>query len=178
MKPRRPRYALIERQVEQLLAVAGVIAPPVPIEDIVRSRSIDLRFADLGQGVSGVLVRDGSAMVIGVNRKHPKARQRFTAAHELAHALLHEGDPVHYDPGFRVNLRSELSSQGIDVEEVEANHFAASLLMPSALLMADPDVFMIDAEDNEALAPLAQRFGVSTLAMGLRLSKLGSRMRP
>ena len=68
----------------------------------------------------GFSVRDQASLVIGVNRKHSSTRQRFTAAHELGHALLHDGDPVHYDPGFRVDLRSELSSQGTDVEEMEA----------------------------------------------------------
>ena len=35
-------------------------------------------------------------MVIGVNRRHAKTRQRFTAAHELGHALLHRGAAVHH----------------------------------------------------------------------------------
>lgn len=177
MKPRRPRHGLIERQVTQLLAGAGVTAPPVPIERIIKSRGIKLHVTDLGKEASGVLVRGNSSLVIGVNRKDPRTRQRFTAAHELGHALLHDGDPVHYDPGFRVNLRSELSSQGVDVEEVEANQFAASILMPSEFLLADPDAFLIDAEDPEALAPLARKFGVSTLALSLRLSRLALRSR-
>jgi Zn-dependent peptidase ImmA (M78 family) len=175
MKPRRPRYGLIEREVMQLLSEAGVSGPPVPIEDIIRSRGIELRSADLGNDASGVLVRDGRSLVIGVNRKHARARQRFTAAHELGHALLHEGEPVHYDVTFRVNLRSELSSQGVDVEEMEANHFAASILMPRPFLLLDPKVFLVDLEDSEAMAPLAKRFGVSTMAMGLRLSRLAAR---
>jgi Zn-dependent peptidase ImmA (M78 family) len=175
MKPRRPRYGLIEREVMQLLSAAGVSGPPVPIEDIIRSRGIELRLADLGSDASGVLVRDGTTMVIGVNRKHARTRQRFTAAHELGHALLHEGEPVHYDLFFRVNLRSELSAQGVDVEEVEANHFAASILMPRTFLLLEPEVFLVDAEDSEAMAPLAKKFGVSTMAMGLRLSRLGTR---
>ncbi len=174
MKSRGPRYALIKRQVTKLLSDAGVTAPPVPIEKIIRSHGIKLRVADLGHSASGVLVRGEGSIVIGVNRKDPRTRQRFTAAHELGHALLHDGDPVHYDPGFRINLRSDLSSRGVDVEEVEANHFAASILMPSEFLLADPDAFLIDAEDPEAMAPLAKKFGVSTLAMSLRLSRLAS----
>jgi Zn-dependent peptidase ImmA (M78 family) len=177
MRPRKPRYALIERRVLELLTESGVEAPPVPINEIIRSRGIELRIAELGKEASGVLVRDGTSLVIGVNRQHARTRQRFTAAHELGHALLHEGDPVHYDPGFRVNLRSELSSQGVDVEEMEANHFAACILMPSLFLQAIPDVFLIDIEDSTALEPLAKKFGVSPLAMALRLSRLGERNR-
>jgi Zn-dependent peptidase ImmA (M78 family) len=61
--------------------------PPVPVEDLIRAPGIELRFPDLGSDVSGVLVRQPEGMVIGVNRRHAKTRQRFTAAHELGHAV-------------------------------------------------------------------------------------------
>jgi Zn-dependent peptidase ImmA (M78 family) len=172
MSTGRPRYSLAERKATDLLSHAGLTQPPVPVEDLIRAQGIELRFPDLGGDVSGVLVRQSEGMVIGVNRRHAKTRQRFTAAHELGHALLHRGAAVHHDAVFRVNLRSDLSSQGVDAEEVEANHFAASLLMPRAFLEADPGAFLCEAEDPASLNLLVRRYGVSTHAMALRLTTL------
>lgn len=177
MKVVRPRYQVVERTVSGLLQRAGIIAPAVPIEKLIQAEGIKLLYPDLGKDASGVLVRKDGTMVIGVNRTHSKTRQRFTAAHELAHALLHEGTDVHHDATFRVNLRSDLSSQGIDPEEVEANYFAACLLMPRDFLEADPKAFLVDAEDATAVAALARSYGVSAHAMSLRLAILASRRR-
>src|SRR3712207_456454 len=126
---------------------------------------------------SGVLVRDGQRTVIGVNRLQPATRQRFTAAHELGHALLHDGAEVHHDEAFKVNLRSSRSALGTDPIEVEANRFAACLLMPAAFIEADPDAFLVDVEDPAAVASLAKRYGVSSHAMALRLASLAARAR-
>jgi Zn-dependent peptidase ImmA (M78 family) len=71
-----------------------------------------------------------------------------------------------------VNLRSDLSSQGIDPEEIEANYFAACLLMPREFLEADPTAFFVDVEDATAVASLARSYGVSAHAMSLRLAGL------
>ena len=107
-----------------------------------------------------------------MNKKQAPARQRFTLAHELAHALLHPGKEVRFDKDFRVNLRSEASGLGVDVEEIEANFFAASLLMPRRFLQADPEAALVDVEDARAVARLATRYGVSPHAMTIRLGNL------
>lgn len=174
MRLGRPRYSMVERKATDLLVTAVIQHAPVPVEHLIKAQGIELHYPDLGRDVSGVLVRRPSGMVIGVNRRHAKTRQRFTAAHELGHALLHQGAEVHHDEVFRVNLRSDLSSQGVDPEEVEANHFAASLLMPRSFLEADPSAFLVDAEDVTAIAILARRYGVSPHAMGLRLASLSA----
>ena len=172
MKLARPRFTLVEKTADQLLRKSGVVAPAVPVADLIAAQGIKLLYPNLGKDASGVLVRKDGATVIGVNRSHPKTRQRFTAAHELGHALLHDGTDVRHDESFRVNLRSDLSSQGIDPEEIEANHFAACLLMPRSFLEDDPTAFYVDAEDATAVATLARSYGVSAHAMGLRLARL------
>ena len=116
-----------EQLADSLLREAGVTDAPVPIEEIIRGQGVLVRVMDLKE-VSGLVVRDNNHTVIGVNRAHPLTRRRFTLAHELAHALLHEGKEVHYDTDFRVDFRSGTSSLGIDVVEMEANFFAASIL--------------------------------------------------
>ena len=172
MKPIRPRFGLVERQANDILAAAGIVGPAVPINELIAAQGIQLLYPNLGNEASGVLVRKDGSTVIGVNRAHAKTRQRFTAAHELGHALLHTGTDIHHDNGFQVNLRSDLSSQGIDPEEIEANYFAACLLMPRSFLEADPMAFYVDVEDATSVAALARSYGVSAHAMGLRLARL------
>jgi Zn-dependent peptidase ImmA (M78 family) len=175
MTPIRPRYARIEQLTDSLLREARVPDAPVPIDEIVRGQGIVIRLMDLKE-ISGLVVRDGTRTVIGVNRDHAPTRRRFTMAHELAHALLHEGQEVRYDQDFRVDFRSGASSLGNDVVEMEANFFAASILMPWRFLEADPLVAGLDFEDAEAaVKPLAARYRVSPHAMSIRLGNLSAR---
>ncbi|WP_216856884.1 ImmA/IrrE family metallo-endopeptidase [Acidisoma sp. S159] len=170
----RPRYTRIEQLTDALMVAAGVNTPPVPVDRIVQAQGIAIRATSLGD-VSGLVVRKGKEVVIGVNKDHPLTRRRFTIAHELAHALLHHGEEVRYDRDFRVNLRSEASGLGVDIEEIEANFFAARLLMPRRFLEADPEAALVDMEDAQAVGRLAKRYGVSVHAMSIRLGTLAVR---
>ena len=175
MIPARPRYGRIEQLADELLRKGGITGPAVPIDEIARSQRIAVRLMDLKE-VSGLVVRNGSATVIGVNKVHAPTRRRFTTAHELAHALLHEGEEVHYDRDYRVDFRSAASSLGVDVKEMEANFFAASILMPRRFLEADPLVADLDLEDAaDAIEMLARRYRVSQHAMSIRLGHLATR---
>ena len=78
------------------------------------------------------------------------------------------------DHEFRVRLRSDVSSQGTDVAEREANFFAASLLMPKHFVEQDlegSDFF--DLLDDEFVNTLARKYGVSSQAFVNRLKSLG-----
>lgn len=174
MSERRPRFAFIERLAEGLLKENGVTKAPVPVERLARAKGCRVVKYDI-KDISGVLFRSATEVVIGVNSKQPPQRQRFTIAHELGHFLLHEGQEVHYDKDYRLSLRSELSSAGTDVEEVEANFFAASLLMPDHFLKMDPRTAEVDIEDGRAVAILAKVYGVSVQAMTNRVLRMVSR---
>lgn len=175
MKPLRARYARIERVVSSLLEDFGVSEAPVPIERIVKGSGITLQSGDLGE-VSGLLARSLAKTTIGVNSSHPRTRQRFTIAHEFAHYILHEGIVSHIDKEYRVNFRSAESSEGTDIEEIEANFFAATILMPKKFLDEDE---AIKAIDNDALVrELAARYKVSGHAMSLRLANIYKFQRP
>ena len=166
---RRARYAKIDAMVTRLLVQHGQERPPVRIERIAKDLGIELRSGDLDD-VSGVLVRQGNSAVIGTNSTQSVQRQRFTIAHELGHFLLHEGITNHVDRSYRVNFRSAESSQATNVEEIEANYFAASILMPKHML---DELAAEEALDNDAMvADLAREFRVSRLAMSLRLANL------
>src|SRR5262245_61528186 len=104
-----------------------VESPPVPVERLAEGLGAEIVYQSFEGDVSGMLYRDENRNLIGVNSAHGANRQRFTIAHEIGHLKLHAGKPVFVDSfGGRVNLRDGTS----DLQEVEANAFAASLLMP------------------------------------------------
>ncbi len=167
--PRRARYTKIENLVSSLLEKHQVDQAPVPVERIVASYGIQLRKGDL-EDVSGLIVRAGTSVTIGVNAKQSRKRQRFTIAHEFGHFLLHEGMSSHVDKNYRVNFRSDESSLAVDVEEIEANFFAATLLMPKAFLHKANAVDAVDSD--RSVAELAAMFNVSQHAMSLRIGNV------
>lgn len=162
---------LMERRTEQLLLEAGVDIVPVPVKQVAAYLGIKIELADLGEDCSGVLVRNGDRAVIGVNKEHHDNRQRFSIAHEIAHFVLHKGD-TYVDKGYRVHFRDLESGSGTKTEEMDANAFAAALLMPATWVR---DFFYqqpFDLTEDAVLAMLAKKFEVSTQAMTYRLMRL------
>src|SRR5579864_7805419 len=158
-KPLRVRYTRIRRLVDDLVQKYGLSRAPINIERVARGEGASVLTKRLEDELSGFLIKATEQFIIGVNSRHAPTRQRFTIAHELGHALLHKFDDVHVDHAFK--LRSPLSSQAVDVEEIEANTFAAWVLMPQVMLMKDLERTGIDVEDDEGIGDLAKRYGVS-----------------
>src|SRR5260370_41830664 len=121
----------IENLVEQLLQKHGISEAPVPVHTIAKSEGLSVVEASLNAEVSGALVRTQGLSGIAVNSSHHPNRRRFTVAHELSHFLLdHKGKEDHIDWQFTIIRRDGVSSEASDFQEIEANFFAASLLMP------------------------------------------------
>lgn len=163
---------MIRDKAERVLQNAGVSMPPVPVEQIAAFLGASVRYSPFEGELAGLLVRDDhSRVVIGVNSSHHPNRQRFTIAHECGHLLLHEGG-TYVDKSFRVNLRDDISSMAIDPEEIEANRFAAELLMPYRMLLDDLRRHEIDFENEAAIQSLAKRYAVSLQAMTHRIANV------
>lgn len=149
---------------------------PIDIELIVSSEGVILHREKLEDAVSGMLVIKNNQVVIGVNAKHHPNRQRFTIAHEFGHYLLHRNlSNIFFDESL-VFFRDEQSSEGSKYQEIEANNFAAELLMPEKLLrekITQQPVDAFDDSDNSLIQQLAKNFGVSIQALTIRLTKLG-----
>jgi Zn-dependent peptidase ImmA (M78 family) len=161
----------IELHARRLLNAARIDKPPVPVERVAKCLNIKVDKSDLGHDCSGVLIRQGDRAVIGVNRADHPNRERFTIAHEIGHYVLHERE-TYVDTGYRVNFRDLDSGSGTKSEEVEANRFAAALLMPEAMVkVAFNDLaFDLAGTKDDELRKLADLFGVSTQAMAYRLA--------
>jgi len=133
--------------------------------------------------LAGMLIRQTGRTIIGVNNAHHRNRKRFTIAHELGHLLLHDLN-LHVDHNFkvrrepaetptRVRRRDEISSLAVDPLEMEANRFAAEILMPYEMVRADLAGANFDYENIEEVKPLAKRYIVSSQAMLHRIANIG-----
>ncbi len=146
---------------------------PIDVEAIIVAHNIAIRKRPLEETVSGMLVVKKDHATIGVNESHHPNRQRFTLAHELGHFLLHSNSSSVFIDASPIFFRDETSSEGSKLQEIEANAFAAELLMPENTLRRVINNQPLDAFDEGAVRRLAAQFGVSTQAITIRLTKLG-----
>lgn len=150
---------------------------PFPFNNILKSKSeVEIIYlSSIGEHLSGAILysKDSDKFVIAVNDSKPKTRQYFTVAHELGHYYLHK-DLIKNQEGFvdgentldnsPVLFRDDLARNS-EIER-EANRFAATLIMPEHLVRnAWKELGNVDK--------CAEVFGVSVLAMSIRLEKLG-----
>jgi Zn-dependent peptidase ImmA (M78 family) len=163
--PSRPLSAwetrqVLDRQATRLLKLTETFGPPVPIEAIAATlpRVIVRRAAELPS--SGRAQWTGHAWVLLVASSEPKVRQRYSLAHELCHVIWH---PL--APGVLPATHRASADQRI---EYACEYFAACLLMPRVWMKRA--YFDEGIQDVPALARL---FGVSWIAMRVRLEQLG-----
>ena len=143
---------------------------PADVVDLIRKLGISYEEKPMEYGADGRIDFDGNSYKITVNSNQSRQRRKFTAAHEVAHFLLHrdllrrEG---HLDRLFDAAGRNNPSAPFTARHEVEANKLAAQILMPRDAIISR----MVWEEYN--LRRLADAFGVSPAAMEIRLKVLG-----
>ena len=140
---------------------------PVDVDSIARELGVHL-VRDYLVGISGKIQRDAKGKyTIVVNASDSPARQRFTIAHEIAHFLYHRdliGDGVADSPAYRSPDERIYNDTPLEKRhEVQANQFAANLLMPKELVRSLELHF-----PNLSDAELADRLGVSLPALRVR----------
>jgi Zn-dependent peptidase ImmA (M78 family) len=167
----------IEGKVTDLLLKHGVDEPPVRVDKLARAEGLQIVEMAISGDISGALIRSTEVAGIAVNAKQHPNRKRFTIAHELAHYLFAHSNEDHIDWQFAILRRDEKSSDASDEREIEANAFAANLLMPTNFLKADLKRytnFRGELElDEAARQALARKYKVSEMAMTYRLVNLG-----
>ena len=164
-------------QGESLAELFGFNKPPVDVNAVAKRLGLKVVHLDLGKDVSGLLISKRDSTVIAVQEDDPVNRKRFTIAHEIGHFhLRHQFEPgehVHVDRGHLITPRNSRSSTGVDSKEIEANQFAACLLMPSKLVMERIKALKVKSLCDDHVERLAKEFQVSEQAMTIRLSTLG-----
>lgn len=157
-------------QATKILHQYGIRDVPVDVETLCKELGVKVETELLDDDTSGVIIMKNDRAVIGVNRNHHPNRQRFTIAHELGHFILHKNEQeVFVD---RRLYRDSHSATGEDIFEIEANTFAAEILMPEAIIYQYIET-EIDLYDEVLIRNLARKFGVSEQAFTIRLMNLG-----
>lgn len=177
---KRYRRTQIEQIAADLLEQYGIRRAPIDVEKLAHKLGYDVVFEHLRNDVSGTVLRDDDGSItIGINTFHPEVRQRFSIAHEIGHATLHVSslkDKPIVDTPARLLYRDGLSGLGEDPLEIQANQFAAGLLMPREMVAAVGQR-LVDQDrritSNQLVERLAERFNVSTQAMRYRLVTFG-----
>ncbi len=160
----------INKRADELLTQAGVTKAPVPVLEVAEKAGVTVKFGPLPDELSGFLLHEKGAVILGVNSLHHRRRQAFTIAHELGHFLLHPR--ANFVDHKILYFRDSRSSQAGDAQEMEANEFAAELLMPPRFLARLLKGETVDLEDDEKIEVLAKKLGVSTQALTFRLINL------
>ena len=166
-----------ETLVEGIIGQVPDMPVPVPVEDIARALDIaDITPIGTDSFEGGLVTdRDKSEGVILVNRKGSRRRQRFTVGHELGHFLM----PLHLpEDGMRfmctaADMRRSDSPKATNRAarmEVEANRFAANLLMPATAFRRD--LAKSAAPDVALLLRLCDRYDTSKEATARRFCEL------
>ncbi|AXH00542.1 ImmA/IrrE family metallo-endopeptidase (plasmid) [Deinococcus wulumuqiensis] len=144
--------------VEKLINECEIREPPLNIYQLILFYDqLEIEFRYFSEKFEGACLTFGPAIektiVLNSNFDCRWYRRRFTAAHEFGHALFHDG----YD----FNL---LSKREIKRVEMEANSFAAMLLMPQNLLEK-----LHSAYGFLSTGMISSIFGVSKKAAKFRL---------
>ena len=167
---RKPEAQRIDQQTSELLRSFGLFSAPVDVQAVATRLGARVVFADLDDEVSGFLLLERKLITIAVNKSHHFNRQRFTIAHECGHLYLHadHGDQIWVDKQTTLFYRDSNASSGEQRAEIQANQFAAGLLMPEQLLLDNLVSEMREADVYQ----LALKFQVSEQSMLLRLGSL------
>ena len=169
----------LKKIVRDLLLQFDINSVPVDVESIATQIGAEIRREDFDEDLSGFALQKNGSKFIGINSTEGHERQRFTIAHELGHLILHKQDNVNYDAGVGlVLLREAHSVRGSDIKEVEANRFAAELLMPEQIIRqdlsghGDIDLMSDESKTGDFISEMATKYDVSYQAMQIRLTAL------
>lgn len=174
-----PRDA-VERKAQRLLDQHKLQRAPIDVGKLAERAGYRVVFRYFDEAdLSATVIREANGQItLGINTLHAPVRQRFSIAHEIGHAQLHlqnDGEALFVDPPAGVLFRDSRASLGEDPREINANQFAAALLMPKEMVrhaltkLAKSGALTIDA----AVSRLATQFEVSPQAMRYRLVVLG-----
>ena len=145
------------------------LALPIDLHALAKSRGILVEAKpSAAKGVSGMLLRVGDDFAIGyATHINSNGFQRFSIAHELGHYFL-----GHADTMFRGGKTVHESQAGFGSREqieLEADHFAAGLLMPAELFKQEAGRH---SDGLVAIEKVAERCQTSITSSAIRYAEL------
>jgi len=153
------------RPAVELLKELGITEPEeIDIEAIAQHCDATVMYGSLTGSEARIIGADDRA-IITVNRSTSRGRERFSAAHELAHWLRDAGEVA-----LLCNPDKVFDESG-DNPETKANDYAADLLLPK--FMFRPRAAR-RSMTIQTVSELASTFTTSLTATAIRLIELGS----
>ena len=152
------------RRAEAILEMLKISQAPIDVFAIAKQLGFEVVEYDFPDDTSAALVIDEDIKAIGINKNHALTRQRFSVAHELGHFLQGHGDFANSQKTFEDGSFNYADPQ--NRQELEANEFAAELLMPSMILKKEPELTTLDVPS------LAKKYQVSEQALWIQLINL------
>lgn len=77
-----------EKVLKEIKEKKGKIIYPINPIELLKEQNAIITYSDFDK-LEGLLLYDKEKSVVAINMNRPIKRQRFTAAHELGHILLH-----------------------------------------------------------------------------------------
>lgn len=150
------------RRAKELVDLFSITKPnQLRIESIAEDRGALVVEKPL-QGLEGMLYTAAGIGIIAYRQGIPEeGRRRFTIAHELGHWELHRGRSQAY-----LCTTGDVHGYRGSPMELEANAFAAELLMPSAVMGPMTKYSSVSIKE---VVRLAQAFGTTLTATAVRL---------
>lgn len=146
---------------------------PLDVHALVARNGIEVQTRKMERSIPGMMVTTKSATLITLNASLPLNQQRFVLAHLLGHFVLHGKTAEVF-----IDRTTPITGAGPDVrkritQEMEANEFAAELLMPEDVIRDRFETARPYPYNIESLRPLAAQFGINELVLAIRLAQLG-----
>lgn len=166
----RLQYQNAARKAEELVKSLGIRSLPVDPFAIAEQHDIEVQASESETlGISGCLMKVGDNFgIIYTTRIKSEGFKRFTISHELGHYFL----PGHIDALFSGEQGAHQSLSGFASKnpyELEADHFAASLLMPKYLFVKS---LRQSGQGTTAIKMLAESCQTSLTATAIRYAGL------
>ena len=158
---------LEKSKVKEILEEVSYSCPtkvPIPIKDIIESYVVDVNFVtsmsyNFPEGVSAISTKDMDfGWLIIIDGRESTERQRFSAAHELAHIALFPNQPK----------MVFCSQENRGWNEKLCDRFAGDILMPEVLVLEQYKL-----NPFPYLEDIAKIFKVSRLVAEIQLKRMG-----
>jgi Zn-dependent peptidase ImmA (M78 family) len=138
--------------VQRIADVCSQRKVRIKIEDT--SMFLDQAYTYFKSGIATIVLSRAVSDEIGI-----ASRADFTLAHELGHALLHDGKRAFSRSKSGKDYRAMMGMKGTQVLEQEANYFAAAFLIPRSAI-----------SDTTTAEEIMSRFRVSRTTAEKRLA--------
>lgn len=165
-------------EADKILKKVEINDYPVNIEKIAEVLGIEIKKMKFSNdNVSGAIKIKGKSghPIVVINEDHHEHRQRFTIAHEIGHFILHSIGGMHIDSKGVYFRDANATSDTSNIKEIQANQFAAELLMPREAVVSDlTGEYCLNECDKDLtiVSKLAKKYNVSQQAMMIRVGSL------